>query len=241
MQILIVDNRIVLLNLPWQALQPKGCHGLSAIAGVANIGDDINWCGHHFAQANWYAFGRLAWNEQLTSEEIAKEWLKQTFTDNADFVKSASQLMLDTREALVNYMMPIGLHHIFAEVHHYGPAPWYTEKGMRADWSPLYYHRSDSLGIGFDRTVATGSGGTAQYASPLFDMWENRATCPDEYLLWFHRVGWNEKLHSGRTLWHRVYVIVIKRDWNRHEDFKSDGMLCNPMWIKNGLSMCSIS
>lgn len=179
-------------------------HGLSAIAGVANIGDDINWCGHHFAQANWYAFGRLAWNEQLTSEEIAKEWLKQTFTDNTDFVKSASQLMLDTREALVNYMMPIGLHHIFAEVHHYGPAPWYTEKGMRADWSPLYYHRSDSLGIGFDRTVATGSGGTAQYASPLFDMWENRATCPDEYLLWFHRVGWNEKLHSGRTLWHEL-------------------------------------
>lgn len=179
-------------------------HGLSAIAGVANIGDDINWCGHHFAQANWYAFGRLAWNEQLTSEEIAKEWLKQTFTDNADFVKSASQLMLDTREALVNYMMPIGLHHIFAEVHHYGPAPWYMEKGMRVDWSPLYYHRADSLGIGFDRTAATGSGGTTQYASPLFDMWEKRATCPDEYLLWFHRVGWNEKLHSGRTLWHEL-------------------------------------
>lgn len=179
-------------------------HGLSAIAGVANIGDDVNWCGHIFAQANWYAFGRLSWNEKLSVGDIAQEWLAQTFTDDMHFVEPIKKLMLDTRETVVNYMMPLGLHHLFAEVHHYGPAPWYTEIGLREDWSPLYYHRADSLGIGFDRTMATGSGATRQYAEPTRSFFENRSSCPDEYLLWFHRVGWNEKVHSGRTLWNEL-------------------------------------
>lgn len=179
-------------------------HYKSAIAGVANIGDDTNWCGHLFAQANWYAFGRLAWNESLTAEQIAQEWLKQTFTADRIFVEPMTKMMLDTRNTLVNYMMPLGLHHIFAEVHHYGPAPWYNEEGLRADWSPLYYHRADVSGVGFDRTMATGSGATGQYADPWKTIFEHRKTCPDEYVLWFHHVGWRDYLHSGRTLWEEM-------------------------------------
>lgn len=198
-------------------------HGYSAIAGVANIGDDINWCGHVFAQANWYAFGRLAWNAGLSAETIAEEWLSQTFTCDDRFVKPMTRMMLETREAVVNYMMPIGLHHIFAEVHHYGPAPWYMEEGMRKDWSPLYYHRADTLGIGFDRTMKSGSGATAQYAEPVRSFFEQRESCPDVYLLWFHRVGWNERVHSGRTLWEEMchrYCIGVEaaRDFQKRWD-----------------------
>lgn len=174
----------------------------TAIAGVANIGDDANWCGHDFAQANWYAFGRLAWDPSLSAEQIADEWLRLTFASDSAFVEPVKQMMLDSREACVNYMMPLGLHHTFAGNHHYGPEPWYTVPGIRIDWTPAYYHKADSLGLGFDRTVATGSGATAQYAEPLASLYENE--CPMEYLLWFHHVGWNEQLPTGRTLWQEL-------------------------------------
>ena len=200
-------------------------NGISAIAGVANIGDDANWCGHIFAQANWYAFGRLAWNESLPSLEIAKEWLKQTFTTDKRFVEPMAKMMLETREALVNYMMPIGLHHLFAEVHHYGPAPWYTEPGLRADWSPLYYHRADSIAIGFDRTMATGSGCTSLYSEPLRSLYEDIDKCPEEYLLWFHHVGWSNRLRNGRTLWEELcYRYSIGVDQTRNFQKQWDAM-----------------
>lgn len=181
--------------------QPRA-KGRTAIAGVANIGDDANWCGHDFAQANWYAFGRLAWDPSLSSEQIAEEWLRLTFSSDPAFVEPVKQMMLDSREACVNYMMPLGLHHIFAGNHHYGPEPWYYVPGIRLDWTPMYYHKADSLGLGFDRTVATGSGATAQYAEPLASLYEN--DCPPEYLLWFHHVGWNDQLPTGRTLWQEL-------------------------------------
>lgn len=177
-------------------------HGHSAIAGVANIGDNANWCGHDFAQANWYAFGRLAWDPSLSAEQIADEWLRLTFSSDPAFVEPVKQMMLDSREACVNYMMPIGLHHTFAGNHHYGPEPWYTVPGIRIDWTPAYYHKADADGLGFDRTVASGSGATAQYAEPLASLYENE--CPMEYLLWFHHVGWNDQLPTGRTLWEEL-------------------------------------
>lgn len=185
-----------------KAITSTPLHDISAIAGVANIGDDTNWCGHDFAQANWYAFGRLAWNPELSSEQIAKEWLGQTFNNAPEFLTPASDMMLKSREAAVNYMMPIGLHHIFAGNHHYGPEPWYFPEGIRIDWTPIYYHKADSNGIGFDRTVATGSGATQQYAYPLSDKFENN--CPIELLLWFHHVGWNDTLSTGNTLWEEM-------------------------------------
>lgn len=177
-------------------------HNATAIAGVANIGDNDNWCGHDFAQANWYAFGRLAWNPELSAEQIADEWLAQTFTDAPEFVDTTRSIMMDSREAAVDYMMPIGLHHIFAGDHHYGPEPWYFVPGLRIDWMPLYYHKADADGVGFDRTVATGSKATGQYAQPLYNIYEN--DCPMEYLLWFHHVGWNDQLPTGRTLWEEL-------------------------------------
>lgn len=152
------------------------------MAGVANIGTDTNWCGHHFAQSNWYAFGRLAWNPSLSSEEIADEWLKQTFGTSLPDLK---QMMVDSREAVVDYMMPLGLHHIFAWGHHYGPEPWCDVPGARPDWMPSYYHKADKAGIGFDRT-RTGSNGTAQYPDALCRLYDDISTCSDAYLLWFH-------------------------------------------------------
>lgn len=180
----------------------------TAIAGVSNIGLDTNWCGHDFAQANWYAFGRLAWNNHLKSEQIAGEWIKLTFNQTANvstewtdnFLKPVKQMMMDTREAAVNYMMPLGLHHIFAAEHHYGPGPWWAPKGMRADWTPPYYHKADSTGIGFDRTK-TGSDAVDQYHEPLASQLNDVATCPESLLLWFHHVPWNYTMKSGRTLW----------------------------------------
>lgn len=177
-------------------------HGISAIAGVANIGDDTNWCGHDFAQANWYAFGRLAWDPDLGADRIADEWLAQTFTNDKRFTEPVKQMMLESREACVNYMMPMGLHHLFAGNHHYGPEPWYFPEGIRVDWTPSYYHKANADSIGFDRTVATGSGATSQYATPLYELYENN--CPKEYLLWFNRMGWNDKLKDGKTVWEEL-------------------------------------
>jgi alpha-glucuronidase len=189
----------------------------SAIAGVANIGLDANWCGHPFAQANWYAFGRLAWNSSMKSEQIADEWIKLTFGKtnenkydstidwNLNFLSPVKQMMLDSREAIVDYMMPLGLHHIFSANGHYGPGPWWAPKGMRKDWTPPYYHQADSLGIGFDRT-STGSNNLSQYEKPLRSELTNLSTCPEAYLLWFHHLPWDYKMKSGRTLWDELCV-----------------------------------
>ena len=173
---------------------------LKAMAGVANIGDDVNWCGHHFAQANWYAFGRLAWNPALTSEEIADEWLRQTFGNEPRLVEPMTKVMTESRGACVNYMMPLGLHHIFAGGHHYGPEPWYDVPGIRRDWTPAYYHKADSIGLGFDRTKS-GTDAVSQYPKALCDAYNDIATCPEEYLLWFHHVKWDHRMKSGRTFW----------------------------------------
>lgn len=178
-------------------------HALTAIAGVANIGDDANWCGHPFAQANWYAFGRLAWNHQLSSGQIADEWLRQSFTKDEAFVRPVKEMMLDSREAVVDYMMPLGLHHLFAFGHHYGPEPWCAVPGARADWMPSYYHKADTLGIGFDRS-STGSNATAQYHAPLCERYDDLRTCPENLLLWFHHVPWQHRMKSGHTLWEEL-------------------------------------
>jgi len=177
-------------------------HTISGMAGVANIGNDRNWTGHPFGQANWYALGRLAWDQSLSPEKIADEWLRQTFSNNPDFVGPVKKMMLASHETLVNYMTPLGLHHIMGYSHHYGPAPWY-DKAARADWNPVYFHRADSSGIGFDRT-ASGSNALGQYTAEARRQWENLRDCPDEYLLWFHHVSWTYTLHSGRTLWNEM-------------------------------------
>ena len=208
-------NHLVYLAPMWQEffsfVKPAS---LKAMAGVANIGDDTNWCGHHFAQSNWYAFGRLAWNPSLTSEQIAKEWLAQTFSTQGNLSPLTShlspllQLMLDSREACVNYMMPLGIHHIFAGTHHYGPEPWYSPKGLRADWTPPYYHKADSIGMGFDRTL-NGSANVKQYPSAnvkqypdsLCRLYNDINTCPENLLTWFHHVPWDFRMKSGRTFW----------------------------------------
>ena len=176
---------------------------LVGIAGVANIGLDKNWCGHHFSQANWYAFGRLAWNPALTSEEIAKEWLNQTFNGPWSMVNELLSLMLRSREACVDYMMPIGLHHIFRFDHHYGPEPDGFIAHYPLEWCPVYYHKADSLGIGFDRTH-TGSNATLQYREPYCSLYDDINTCPERYLLWFHHVPWSYRMKSGRTVYEEM-------------------------------------
>ncbi|MDN4011011.1 alpha-glucuronidase [Chryseobacterium gambrini] len=176
---------------------------LTAIAAVANIGEDKNWTGHHFAQANWYAFGRLAWNHNLTSEQIADEWIKMTFTDQKNFVNPVKEIMLTSRETAVDYMMPLGLHHIFAGNHHYGPEPWGDYKGGRPDWSPVYYHQADAAGLGFDRTK-TGSNAVSQYFPPLNEIYGNIKTTPENLILWFHHVSWDYKMKDGKTLWEEL-------------------------------------
>ncbi len=189
-------------------------HKYTAIAGVSNVGLDANWCGHLFAQSNWYSFGRLAWNSSLSSEQIADEWIKLTFSQNTskncnsidwdlNFLKPVKQVMLQSHEAIVNYMMPLGLHHIFAAEHHYGPGPWWAPKGVRKDWTPPYYHQADSLGIGFDRTK-TGSNAVSQYKEPLHLLFEDATTCPEAFLLWFHHLPWDYKMKNGRTLWNEM-------------------------------------
>ena len=175
-------------------------YSIKAVAGVSNIGDDTNWCGNDFAQANWYAFGRLAWNPALSSSQIATEWIVQTFTDEPEFLVPVNRMMLDSRETVVDYMMPLGLHHIFAWNHHYGPEPWCEISGARADWLPSYYHRADKVGLGFDRTTS-GSDAVSQYPDSLAAVFNSLDSCPEEYLLWFHHMPWGYKLKSGNTLW----------------------------------------
>jgi alpha-glucuronidase len=200
---------------------------LSAIAGVANIGEDTNWCGHHFAQANWYAFGRLAWNDKLTSEQIAREWVKMTFTADDSFVKTVTGLMLRSREAAVDYMMPMGLHHLFAWGHHYGPEPWCAIAGARPDWLPSYYHKADSVGLGFDRTTS-GSDAVSQYASPLKEQYNGLSTCPENLILWFHHVPWDYRMRNGRTMWEELCytydsgvneVRDFQKIWDKAENY----------------------
>ena len=200
-------------------------HKLSGMAGVANIGSDINWCGHPFAQANWYALGRLAWDYDLSSEKIADEWLKMTFTNNADFVKDVKQIMLSSREILVNYMNPLGLHHIMATGHHYGPGPW-VDNLQRTDWNPVYYHKADSAGIGFDRTE-TGSNALGQYNINAAKIWVDKNNNDEKFLLWFQHVSWNYKMKSGKTLWDELCykynngvdsVRWIKKQWSKQNN-----------------------
>ena len=202
-------------------------YSIKAVAGVANIGDDVNWCGHDFAQSNWYAFGRLAWDPKLSSSQIAREWLVQTFTDESEFLNSVEEMMLESREAVVDYMMPLGLHHIFAWNHHYGPEPWCEIPGARADWLPSYYHCADREGIGFDRTT-TGSDAVSQYPDSLAAVFNSLSSCPEEFLLWFHHVSWDHKLKSGNTLWDELcykYQTGVEKAqefcevWNKMSDY----------------------
>ncbi|HWA25777.1 MAG TPA: alpha-glucuronidase family glycosyl hydrolase [Lacunisphaera sp.] len=193
----------------------------SVIAGVANTGTDRNWTGHLLAQANWYAFGRLAWDHRLSSETIADEWTRLTFGTEATTVATINRMLLGSRETVVNYSMPLGLHHIMAEGHHYGPGPW-VDKLARADWTAVYYHKADAHGLGFDRTAA-GSNALAQYAPGWREYWGNLDSCPENLLLWFHHVPWDYKMKSGRTLWDELClryqqgvneVRALQRDWN---------------------------
>ena len=195
---------------------PTVAQSISGMAGGANTGNEIDWCGYIFAQANWYAFGRLAWGVPApdntdgappaspgsASARIANEWIRQTFTNKSTAVDSIRKMMMASREIAVNYMDPLGLNMIFAEGHHYGPGPWY-DKARRPDWNSTYYHHADSAGIGFDRTP-TGSNMLEQYAPGARAQWEDARTCPDKWLLWFHHVPWTWKLHTGRTLWDQL-------------------------------------
>lgn len=194
---------------------------LVGISGVANIGDDANWCGHPFSQANWYAFGRLAWNPALTAEEIAHEWLVQTYENQDErFTKPVEMMMMTSREACVNYMMPLGLHHIFKFDHHYGPEPDGFIASYPLEWCPVYYHKADAQGVGFDRS-SKGTDAVGQYPEPYRSMYDNIATCPEEYLLWFHHVPWTYKMKSGSTLWQElcmkynmgVAMVEVYRDF----------------------------
>jgi alpha-glucuronidase len=175
---------------------------LTGIAGVSNIGTDRNWCGSTFAQANWFAFGRLAWDPALSSQAVAEEWIRMTFTNEPGFVAAVASMMLGSREAAVSYMTPLGLHHLMGRDHHYGPGPW-VSGGPRADWTSVYYHRADSAGLGFDRT-GTGSNAVSQYFPPAGDAFGRLETCPEEHLLWFHRVGWDHRMRSGQSLWEEL-------------------------------------
>ena len=194
---------------------------LVGISGVANIGDDTNWCGHPFSQANWYAFGRLAWNPSLTAEEIAHEWLVQTYENQDEkFTKPVEMMMMTSREACVNYMMPLGLHHIFKFDHHYGPEPDGFIASYPLEWCPVYYHKADAKGIGFDRS-SKGTDAVGQYPEPYRSQYDNIETCPEEYLLWFHHVAWDYKMKSGSTLWQElcmkynmgVAMVEVYRDF----------------------------
>lgn len=226
-------------------------HTQNGMAAVANIGNERNWTGHPFGQANWYSIGRLAWNSQLSSAAIAEEWIRQTFSNDQVFVDSIRQLMLDSREIMVSYMTPLGLHHIMGNGHHYGPAPW-SDNLPRPDWNPVYYHRADSFGIGFDRTV-TGSNALSQYTPEVQKKYADLKTCDEKYLLWFHHVSWSHKMASGRTLWDELChqynqgvtgVRQMKKTWNRfgrlidEERFEQVNMLLNiqekeAVWWRN--------
>ena len=180
-------------------------HGISGIAGVANIGTDINWCGHLFGQSNWYAFGRMAWNPELSSEEVADEWLRMTFNNNTSFVNPIKQMMQQSRETVVNYRNPLGLNHIMNFATHYGPGPWYKDP----HWDAKDYHKADETGIGVDRT-SKGSNVVNQYAKPLAEILENLNTCPQKDLLWFHHLPWDYKMPSGKILWDELVAYYYK-------------------------------
>lgn len=198
-------------------------HALTGMAGVSNIGDDRNWCGHPFAQSNWYAFGRLAWDISLSAESIAEEWIRMTFSNHPGFIAPVKKMMLDSREITVNYMTPLGLHHIMAMHHHHGPGPWVNEG--RADWTSVYYHRADTTGIGFDRSPK-GSNAVGQYFPEVRQQFENPRLCPEPLLLWFHHIRWDHTMSSGKTLWEelctRYYdgaasVQKMQQQWNALE------------------------
>ncbi|MBO0723216.1 MAG: alpha-glucuronidase, partial [Blastocatellia bacterium] len=196
---------------------------LTGIAGVANTGKERNWCGHHFAQANWFAFGRLAWNPDISSREIAEDWIKMTFTHESAAVEKISRIMLESHEAVVDYMTPLGLHHIMWPGHHYGPAPWW-DKGERADWTSIYYHRADEKGLGFDRTK-TGSNTVTQYHEPVSEIFADPAKCPEKFLLWFHHVPWDYRMRSGRTMWDELALHYQRGvDWVRAARKEWDGL-----------------
>ncbi len=197
---------------------------LTAMAGVSNIGTDRNWTGHPFGQANWFAFGRMAWDHTLTAGEIAEEWIRLTFGDDPSVLENISEIMMVSREAAVDYMTPLGLHHIMGRGHHYGPGPWVT--GGRPDWTSVYYHQADSLGIGFDRT-SSGSDALGQYAPEVRALYADPVTCPDEYLLWFHHLPWDFRMRTGKTLWEELClhydrgvdtVVWMNREWSSLQD-----------------------
>ena len=247
------SNHLAYLATMWNEfyryVQPSSLKG---VAGVVNVGDHVNWCGHDFAQANWYAYGRLAWNPDLSAEEIAREWLAQTFTTDRRFVEPMTQVMMESREAVVDYMMPLGLHHIFAWGHHYGPEPWCEVPGARADWLPSYYHQADKEGLGFDRS-RTGSDAVSQYPDSLARVFDSLEQCPEEYLLWFHHVNWNQKLRSGRSLWDELCykyqkgvdeVRAFQRIWKDMQPYvdaeryqavaeRLDIQACDAVWWKD--------
>ncbi len=196
-------------------------HTISGIAGVSGIGSDRNWTGHHFSQANWYAFGRLAWDPSLSSEQIAEEWIRMTWSNDQQVINLIRKMMAGSWEACVDYMTPMGLHHIMAEGHHYGPQPDYVNRG-RKDWSSTYYHKADANGIGFDRSEK-GSNAVSQYHQPLCQIWNSPKTCPEKYLLWFHHLPWDYPLESGSTLWEQLkfhyqkgidYVTLMQKEWD---------------------------
>jgi alpha-glucuronidase len=195
---------------------------LTGMAGVANSGSSRNWAGHHFAQANWHAFGRLAWNPDLASRRIAREWIGMTFTNEQQQVESIVRLMLESHEAVVDYMTPLGLHHIMWGGHHYGPAPWW-DRERRDDWNPAWYHRADEKGLGFDRTK-TGSNSVAQYHPRVRDLFADPAACPEKYLVWFHHAPWDRRMRSGRIFWDELalhyqrgvgWVRAARNEWDK--------------------------
>ena len=204
---------------------------LKGIAGVANIGLDKNWCSHHFAQANWYAFGRLAWNPALSSKQIAEEWLQQTFSLNAQASTPQAQLlsmMLRSREACVDYMMPIGLHHIFKFDHHMGPEPDGFIARYPIEWCPVYYHKADKQGVGFNRSTHDGTGATRQYREPYASLYDEPSTCPEQYLLWFHHLPWTYRMNSGRTIFEEMQYRYA-RGVKEVEDFMAIWQQAKPV------------
>jgi alpha-glucuronidase len=213
-------NHLVYLAPMWREfLAEVPVTSMQAVAGVANIGTDVNWCGHPFAAANWYAFGRLTWQPSLTADSIATEWVAQTFGTEPALAAALVPMMSASREAAVNYMMPMGLHHLFAWGHHYGPEPWCNVPGARADWLPPYYHKADAKGIGFDRT-ASGSNAVAQYPDSVARLIASPATCPERWLLWFHHLPWGYELSEGRSLWDELCLhyqagVDAVRDFRR--------------------------
>ena len=222
-------NHLAYLAPMWKEFfEEAPSDNIKGVAGVANIGNDENMTGHPLAQANWYAFGRLAWNPELSPDEITEEWAGMTpwLDIDQDHIGDFKKMMGESREHVVDYMMPMGLHHLFAFGHHYGPQPWCDPEGARPDWLPKYYHRADKDGIGFDRTAATGSGATAQYPSPLCATLEDADTCPEKYLLWFHHLGWDHELANGETVWDAL---------NRHYDSGVEGV-ADMRWIWKDLS-----